>query len=43
MVIKGIYVLELENNKYYIGYNKNIPKRFKQYFNNHGSMYIKCI
>lgn len=41
MVTKGIYVLELENNKYYIGYSKNIPKRLKQHFNNHGSMYTK--
>ena len=43
------YVLELENNKYYIGITKNIVKRLKKHNNGNGSKWtqiykpIRCI
>lgn len=36
-----IYILKLENEKYYIGYSNNISKRIKEHFNNNGSEWTK--
>jgi hypothetical protein len=36
-----IYVLELENNKYYVGKTKNPKIRLENHFNNNGSMWTK--
>lgn len=41
MVTKGIYVLELENGNYYVGYSKNIPKRLQLHFSSKGSRWIR--
>jgi predicted GIY-YIG superfamily endonuclease len=32
-----IYILELQNNKYYVGKTNNINFRFEQHFNSAGS------
>lgn len=40
-ITKGVYVLELENNNYYIGYSSNIPKRINKHFRGKGSMFTK--
>lgn len=37
----NIYVLELHNNKYYIGKTNNIEKRFEQHINGNGSLWTK--
>ena len=36
-----IYILELENNKYYVGKTKNINKRILDHFQNNGSEWTK--
>lgn len=41
MLSKGVYVLELENGNYYVGFSKNIPKRLKLHFSGKGSMWTK--
>lgn len=41
MVTKGIYVLELENGNYYVGYSKNIPKRLQLHFSGKGSRWTR--
>ena len=35
------YVLELENNKYYIGITKNIVKRLREHNNGYGSKWTQ--
>ena len=35
----NIYVLQLENNKYYVGKTNNPSLRLEQHFNNSGSAY----
>lgn len=39
--MKLIYVLELENNKYYVGKTHNIEKRFNDHLNGNGSEFTK--
>ena len=39
--MKLIYVLELENNKYYVGKTSRIEKRFKNHLNGEGSQFTK--
>ena len=36
-----IYILELKNNKYYIGKSNNVEKRFKDHMNGTGSTWTK--
>ena len=36
-----IYILELENNKYYVGKTTNTAFRLEQHFNNSGSQWTK--
>ena len=36
-----IYILQLENNKYYIGKSNNVEKRFKDHMNGTGSTWTK--
>lgn len=36
-----IYILKLENNKYYVGKTKNINKRILDHFQNNGSEWTK--
>ena len=36
-----IYVLELENNKYYVGYTTNISQRIESHFNGSGCSWTK--
>lgn len=37
----SIYILELENNKYYIGKTTNSNFRLKQHYNSDGSVWTK--
>lgn len=39
--MNGIYVLKLENEKYYIGQSKNIEKRIKEHFSGNGSIWTQ--
>ena len=39
--MKLIYVLELENNKYYVGKTHNVEKRFNEHLNGNGSEFTK--
>ena len=39
--MKLIYILELENNKYYIGKTSRIDKRFNEHLNGKGSRFTK--
>lgn len=41
MTKQTIYILELENNKYYVGRSKCSKKRILQHFNNNGSEWTK--
>ena len=36
-----VYVLELENNKFYIGYSENVNNRLLNHFNGGGSTWTK--
>ncbi len=36
-----IYILELENNKYYVGKTNNIDVRIEEHFNNNGASWTK--
>ena len=38
---KYVYVLECEDNKYYVGYTEHIFLRIEQHFNNKGSIWTK--
>ena len=37
----NIYVLKLDNNKYYVGKSENVEKRFEQHINGNGSSWTK--
>ena len=37
----NIYILELENNKYYIGKTDDVSKRYEQHVNGNGSYWTK--
>ena len=37
----NIYILKLENNKYYVGKTNNIESRLENHFNNNGSFWTK--
>ena len=37
----SVYVLRLEQNKYYIGVSKNVYKRIQEHFNSNGSQWTK--
>ena len=36
-----VYVLECEDNKYYVGYTKHIHRRMSEHFNSSGSSWTK--
>lgn len=38
---RAIYVLELQNNKYYVGKSERIPERLKQHFKGYGAVWTK--
>ena len=37
----SVYVLKLEQNKYYVGVSKNVYKRIQEHFNSNGSQWTK--
>ena len=39
--MKKIYILQLLNNKYYIGIISNLDRRIGEYFDGYGSQWIK--
>lgn len=39
--ISYVYVLELKNNNYYVGYSEQLETRFEQHFNGEGSEWTK--
>jgi predicted GIY-YIG superfamily endonuclease len=39
--MNSIYILKLEDNKYYVGKTKNINKRILEHFSNNGSEWTK--
>ena len=38
---RAIYILELQNHKYYIGRSERIPERLKQHFKGYGAIWTK--
>ena len=41
VVKKWLYVLQLENDNYYVGITNNLSDRLKQHFNNSGSKWTQ--
>lgn len=39
--MKGVYVLQLESGKLYVGYSDDMEKRIKQHFSGNGSQWTK--